>query len=142
MKEKIEKTLLIAWMKFYPDFRIQPLIVIINMAMSGSPLFFFLIAGSTTGFKTGIAGAMVAIVSYIGITSATQDVAQDRYTKLREMMVAMPIHPASYAFGVALAPLLMSMPGLLLFMAVCCVAWVDELHYYSLDISGYFVVLD
>jgi hypothetical protein len=114
----IENALLIAWMKFYPDFSAKPYIVIIQAGISGSPLFFFLIAGSLTAFSNGVAGAMVAIVSFIGLASSIQDISQDRYIKIREMMIAMPVHPASYAFGIALAPLLMSMPGLFSFIAL------------------------
>lgn len=118
MKRAIENAFQIAWMKFYPDFSIQPFIVVIQAGISGSPLFFFLIAGSLTSFRNGIIGAMVAMVSYIGITSSVQDVTMDRFTKIREMMVAMPIHPFSYAFGIALASLLTSMLGLLSFIAI------------------------
>ena len=118
MRRAIENAFLIAWMKFYPDFRVQPLIVLIQAGVSGSPLFFFLIAGSLTGLRNGIVGAMVAMVSFIGITSCVQDVVQDRYTKMREIIVAMPVHPASYAFGIALASLLVSIPGLLLFIGI------------------------
>jgi ABC-type multidrug transport system permease subunit len=38
--------------------------------------------------------------------------------KIREMIVAMPVHPASYAIGVALAPLLLSLPGMAFFILV------------------------
>jgi len=125
MRRAIENAFLIAWMKFYPDFRVQPLIVLIQTGVSGSPLFFFLIAGSLTSLRNGIVGAMVAMVSFIGITSCVQDVVQDRYTKMREIIVAMPIHPASYAFGIALASLLVSIPGLLLFIGIG--AWLGLL---------------
>jgi len=118
MRRAIRNAFLIAWMKFYPDFRVQPLIVLVQAGVSGSPLFFFLIAGASNGVRNGIIGAMVAMVSFIGITSSVQDVVQDRYTRMREIMVAMPVHPASYAFGIALASLLVSIPGLLLFITI------------------------
>jgi ABC-type multidrug transport system permease subunit len=47
-----------------------------------------------------------------------QDISWDRYVKIREMIVAMPVHPASYALGIALAPLLISIPSLILFGAL------------------------
>ena len=111
MKRAIENAFIIAWMKFYPDFHAQPYIVIVQALISGSPLFFFFVAGASTALTNGIVGAMVAIVCYIGVASSIQEVSQDRYVKFREIIVAMPVHSASYAFGVALAPLLMSLPG-------------------------------
>jgi ABC-type multidrug transport system permease subunit len=50
--------------------------------------------------------------------SGIQDISWDRYVKIREMIVAMPVHPASYALGIALAPLLISIPSLVLFGAI------------------------
>jgi len=114
----VENALLIAWMKFYPDFRRQPYVIITQAGISAGPLFFILLSGSTAALHNGIVGAMISIVSFLGLTSAIHDVAQDRYVKLREMMVAMPVHPVSYALGVALAPLLASVPGLFCFMAL------------------------
>jgi len=114
----VENALLIAWMKFYPDFRRQPYVMITQAGISAGPLFFILFSGSTSAFHNGIVGAMISVVSFLGLTSAIQDVAQDRYTKLREIAAAMPVHPMSYALGVALAPLLASLPGLVCFMAL------------------------
>jgi len=135
MMKAVENALLIAWMKFYPDFRRQPYVMITQAGISAGPLFFILLTGSTAAFHTGIVGAMVSVVSYLGLTSAIQDVAQDRYTKLREMAAAMPIHPASYALGVALAPLLASIPGLFCFMTLAI--WMGLV---SLTSIGYIVV--
>lgn len=67
---------------------------------------------------TGITGAMVSTVGFIGLNSAIQDMTWDRYIKIREIVVAMPVHPISYAMGIALAPLIISIPGLILFMAI------------------------
>jgi len=112
----IENALLIAWMKFYPDFRERPYVMLTQAGISAGPLFFIFIAGSATALHNGVVGAMISIVSYMGLTSAIQDVVQDRYVKLREMMTAMPIQPASYALGVALAPLMAAIPGILCFL--------------------------
>jgi ABC-2 type transport system permease protein len=68
--------------------------------------------------STGLVGAMVATISFIGLSAAIQDIAFDRYWKIREMIVAMPVKPMAYAIGVALAPLLISAPGLVFFMCV------------------------
>jgi ABC-type multidrug transport system permease subunit len=57
-------------------------------------------------------------VAFIGVLAGIQDISWDRYVKIREMIVAMPVHPASYALGIALAPLLLSVPSLIFFGAL------------------------
>jgi len=114
----IKDTLLIAWMKSYPDLKRNPLLLIVIALISAIPLFFMAIFASEGMLIHGLIGAMVSTISFIGVASGIQDVSWDRYVKIREMIVAMPVHPASYAVGVALAPLLLSVPSLLFFGAV------------------------
>jgi len=114
----IKDTLLIAWMKSYPDLKRNPLLLIIIALISAIPLFFMAIFASEGMLIHGLIGAMVSTISFIGVASGIQDVSWDRYVKIREMIVAMPVHPASYAVGVALAPLMLSIPSLLFFGAI------------------------
>jgi ABC-type multidrug transport system permease subunit len=122
----LKDALTIAWMKFYPDIRRNPLILIIVGMINALPLFFIMLFSRGELFIHGLIGAMVSTVSYLGIMSSIQDVAWDRYVKIREMFVAMPIHPISYAIGAALAPLLVSIPSLILFM--CLALWVCNIE--------------
>jgi ABC-type multidrug transport system permease subunit len=112
-------TLIIAWIKSYPDFRRNPLMLLLLAMISAIPLFFMLMFSS--GGNTivhGLIGAMVSSVAFAGVMSGIQDISWDRYVKIREMIVAMPVHPASYALGIALAPLLVSIPSLIFFGAI------------------------
>ena len=84
--------------------------------ISSFPLFFILVFGGQ--ISNGLVGAMIATISFIGLAAAIQDISFDRYVKIREMIVAMPVHPVSYAIGVALAPLFVSAPGLVFFMGI------------------------
>jgi len=84
--------------------------------ISAVPLFFMLIFSSGENMMVhGLIGAMVSSVAFVGVMSGIQDISWDRYVKIREMIVAMPVHPASYALGIAVAPLLISIPSLALF---------------------------
>jgi len=112
----VKDALIIASLKSVPDLKRQPLMLMVIGLVSAIPLFFILVFGGNISY--GLVGAMVSTVSFIGISAAIQDIAGDRYLKIREMMVAMPVHPASYAVGVALAPLLLSTPGLIFFLAI------------------------
>lgn len=114
----IRDTLIIAWMKFYPDIKRNPLMLFIIAIFSGMPLFFIQIFGGGAMISHGLVGAIVSMVGFIGLISAIQDIAWDRYIKIREMIVAMPVHPISYIAGSALASLLFSIPGAILFVGI------------------------
>jgi len=122
MKVKVTKilkdTLLIAWIKSYPDFRRNPLTLLLFAMVGAIPLFFMLVFSGGGLLIHGLVGAMVSSVTFIGVMAGIQDIAWDRYVKLREMIVSMPVHPASYALGIALAPLLLSVPSLIFFGAL------------------------
>lgn len=112
----VKDTLIIAWIKSYPDFRRNPLMLLLLAMISAIPLFFMLMFSSGGNVIVhGLIGAMVSSVSFAGVMAGIQDISWDRYVKIREMIVAMPVHPASYALGIALAPLLISIPSLILF---------------------------
>jgi len=115
----VKDTFIIAWIKSYPDFRRNPLMLILLAMISAIPLFFMLMFSSGGNvILHGLIGAMVASVSFAGVMSGIQDISWDRYVKIREMIVAMPVHPASYALGIALAPLMLSIPSLIFFGAI------------------------
>jgi len=124
----LKDILIIAELKSLPDLKRQPLILIVIGMLSALPLFFIVVFGGQLSY--GLVGALVATVGFIGLMAAIQDVAWDRYVKIREIMVAMPVHPFSYAIGVALAPLMISAPGLLFFTALA--VWLGVLTFSSL----------
>lgn len=126
----LKDALTIAWMKSYPDIKRNPLLLIIIGMINAMPLFFMMLFSRGELLVHGLIGAMVSTVSFLGLMSAIQDVAWDRYAKIREMFVAMPIHPISYAIGAALAPLLVSLPALFFF--TCLVTRLGNLGVVSL----------
>jgi len=111
----IKDTLIIAWIKSYPDFRRNPLMLLLIALIGSIPLFFMFIFSGGSMLIHGLIGAMVSSVAFIGVMAGIQDISWDRYVKIREMIVAMPVRPVSYALGIALAPLMLSVPSLLFF---------------------------
>lgn len=107
---------IIAALKSIPDLKRNPSMIVLIGLISSFPLFFILVFGGQ--MSNGLVGAMIATISFIGLAAAIQDISFDRYVKIREMIVAMPVHPVSYAIGVALAPLFVSAPGLIFFMGI------------------------
>jgi ABC-type multidrug transport system permease subunit len=118
MKKFIKDTLIIAWMKSFPDLKRNPLTILLLAMISAIPLFFMIIFSGGNMLIHGLIGAMVSTIGFIGVASAIGEISWDKYAKLREMIVAMPVHPLSYALGVALAPLLLSIPSLVFFGAI------------------------
>lgn len=114
----VRDTLIIAWMKFYPDIRRNPLMLIVLGIVGALPLFFMRIFGGEEIFGHGLIGAIISMVGFIGLIAAIQEIAWDRHVKIREMIVAMPVHPLSYIVGSALAALLYSIPTTALFVAI------------------------
>jgi uncharacterized membrane protein (DUF4010 family) len=131
----MKDTLIIAWIKSYPDFRRNPLMLLLVAMISSIPLFFMMMFSSGGNMIIhGLVGAMVSSVAFVGVMAGIQDISWDRYVKIREMIVAMPVHPASYALGIALAPLLISVPSLIFFGAL--VAYLGFLTLETLAWSG------
>jgi ABC-type multidrug transport system permease subunit len=124
----LKDILVITALKSVPDLKRQPLIIFVIGLISSLPLYFLVIFGGQITF--GLIGAMVSTVSFIGMNAAIQEMSWDRYVKIREMIVAMPVHPLSYALGIALAPLILSIPSLIFFGTLAL--WLGALTLHSL----------
>jgi ABC-2 type transport system permease protein len=120
--------LIIAALKSLPDLKRNPSMMILIGLISAFPLFFIIVFGGQV--SNGLVGAMIATISFIGLAAAIQDISFDRYVKIREMIVAMPVHPVAYAMGVALAPLFISAPGLVFF--ICIAVAIGALPLFSI----------
>lgn len=117
-KKIVRDALLVAWMKSIPDLKRQPLILVLLTALSAIPLFFIVLFGGSGMLNAGLVGVIVSSVGFIGIGASIQDLTWDRYVKLREMVVAMPVSAISYSVGIALGFLIFSLPGFILFMCM------------------------
>jgi len=124
----VRDMLIITALKSLPDLKRQPLMIFFVGMLSSLPLYFILVFGGQISY--GLIGAMVSTASFIGMMAAIQDIAWDRYVKIREMLVAMPVHPLSYALGLALAPLVISSPSLIFFSVIAI--WLGVLTPYSI----------
>jgi len=112
----VKDAFIIAALKSLPDLKRNPSMMILIGLISAFPLFFIIVFGGQV--SNGLVGAMIATISFIGLAAAIQDISFDRYVKIREMIVAMPVHPVAYAMGVAMAPFFISAPGLVLFICI------------------------
>lgn len=115
LKKVIKDTLIIAKIKSIPDIKRQPAVLIMLIGLAAIPLFFIGLFSSgpdaESAFNSGLIGVIVTSIGFLGIGASIQDITWDRYVKLREMVVAMPVHPISYAMGLTLGALIFALPG-------------------------------
>ncbi len=114
----VKDMFIIAFMKSIPDIKRQPLMLLILVGLSAIPLFFIGMFGGDDPavFRGGLVGSIVSSIGFIAITASIQDLTFDRYVKLREMVVAMPVHSLSYAMGLTLGFLIFALPGFIAFL--------------------------
>ena len=118
IKKMVNDTLVLAWLKSIPDLKRQPMLVVLLVGFAAIPLLFITMFGGEEMLDIGLVGVIVSSVGFIGISASIQDLTWDRYVKLKEMVVAMPVHPVSYAMGLTLASLAFTIPGIIAFTAL------------------------
>ncbi|MCK5310366.1 MAG: ABC transporter permease [Thermoplasmata archaeon] len=117
-KKIIKDIFTIAWLKSIPDLKRQPLMLVLLIGLAAIPLFFIVLFGGEEMINTGLIGVIVSSIGFLGISASIQDITWDRYVKLKEMMVAMPVHPLSYAMGLTLGALIFALPGFAAFVGL------------------------
>jgi ABC-2 type transport system permease protein len=118
MRKILRDAFIIAWMKSIPDLKRQPLIIVLLTGLSAIPLFFIVLFGGSDMLNAGLVGVIVSSIGFIGVSASIQDLTWDRYVKMREMVVAMPVSAISYSIGITLGFLLFALPGFALFMGI------------------------
>lgn len=113
--------MIIGIMRSIPEIKRQPLLILMFAGISAIPLIFIGIFGGEEMLNFGLIGAMVSSVGFLAISTSIQEISWDRYVKLREMIVAMPVHPMSYAMGLTIGALILSLPGFIIFLIVAAV---------------------
>ena len=94
----------------------QPADIALVSVITAIPVVFVAVFSSLAA--AALAGAIVATPALLGLTSSAQGLAWDRFIKLREMLVAAPIHPVSYAVGTAIPSLLAALPAMGVYAAL------------------------
>ena len=118
MRKTVRDIFILTWFKSYPDFRRNPFVILLLGTLGGIPLFFMSVMGGEKTFVHGLVGSIVSSVAFGGVLGPIQGLSSDRYVKMREMIVAMPVHPLSYALGTAAEFLLLSFPSVILFFGI------------------------
>jgi ABC-type multidrug transport system permease subunit len=114
----VRNSIIIGLMRSVPEIKRQPLLLLMLAGISAIPLIFIGIFGGEGMLDFGLIGAMVSSVGFLAVSTSIQEISWDRYVKLREMVVAMPVHPISYAMGLTISALILSLPGFVIYLIV------------------------
>lgn len=96
---------------FKPAVR-QPLVSLLVVLLPVAFILVFHIIGGARLSQHALYGTLVVFASNTGVVSLPQLALAHRTRRFRDMMVASPIGPASYATGLGLSRLVWSAPGL------------------------------
>jgi len=114
--KKVHDLLIIAWINFLPNARTPP-VFISPFIIALIPLIFFFVFGEGVT-EDAFVGVLVTMVSFVGIAIATDVVEKKIVFKFQEMLVASPVSPFSYAFGISLSALIFNFPGIFIFLSL------------------------
>lgn len=115
----IRQALLIGWHQAVPEIVREPLSTLFIVVTFGLlPPVVLRLLGTSQTWTSGLVGALVGIVAYLGLTTSIHLPAWHRQIKFQEMVFATPTSPLSYAIGVALVPLVLALPGIALLWGI------------------------
>jgi len=85
-------------------------------------LFIFVFAGAGGAAIQSLVGAIVLAFSFTGLNAASSVYFNKHWFRFQDMFVASPVSPATYALGLSLGTLVVSIPAVLLSFGVLLVA--------------------
>ncbi len=128
MKRQLQAALAFVAINGIVPIRRTPLLLFNTLAAPLSFLFFISVTSQGTRIAYGVAGGLVLTTLSIG-TSLQADIMHFRLDlKFQDMVVASPVRPYTYLFGMALSELVYASPGILVFLVVGLVGgWMGPL---------------
>ncbi|MDG6988199.1 MAG: ABC transporter permease [Nitrososphaerota archaeon] len=101
------------YLGFTPMIR-NPLFVAFVFSQPFTLLFILLVASNGTALPYGLAGALTMVVTELGLFVGTDLASYKIQNRLQDMVVASPVSPLVYMFGVALSELIFGAPALVI----------------------------
>ncbi len=97
----------------------DPMLLILLSAISFLPVLFILVfTGTGPAFTQSVVGAIVLSLAFAGIGSAQSVYFNKHWFRFQDIFVASRVSPVSYAFGLSVSTLLVSLPSVVLAMAI------------------------
>ncbi len=97
----------------------DPMLMILLSLISFLPvLFIFVFGAGESAFLQSVVGAIVLSLAFAGIGSAQSVYFNKHWFRFQDIYVASPVSPLSYAFGLSVSTLLVSLPALVIAMVI------------------------
>lgn len=97
----------------------DPMLMILLSLISFLPvLFIFVFNAGENAFMQSVVGAIVLSLAFAGIGSAQSVYFNKHWFRFQDIYVASKVSPVSYAFGLSLSTLLVSLPALVIAMTI------------------------
>ncbi len=97
----------------------DPMLMVLLSLISFLPvLFIFVFGAGESAFLQSVVGAIVLSLAFAGIGSAQSVYFNKHWFRFQDIYVASPVSPISYAFGLSVSTLLVSLPALVIAMII------------------------
>ncbi len=97
----------------------DPMLMVLLSLISFLPvLFIFVFGAGESAFLQSVVGAIVLSLAFAGIGSAQSVYFNKHWFRFQDIYVASPVSPVSYAFGLSVSTLLVSLPALVIAMTI------------------------
>lgn len=97
----------------------DPMLMVLLSLISFLPVLFIFVFGAGEGaFLQSVVGAIVLSLAFAGIGSAQSVYFNKHWFRFQDIYVASKVSPVSYAFGLSLSTLLVSLPALVIAMTI------------------------
>ena len=105
------------YLGFTPMLR-NPLFIAFVFSTPFTLLFILFVASEGTALPYGLAGALTMVTTELGLFVGTDLASYKLQNRFQDMVVASPVSPLTYMFGVALSELIFGAPALVILLAL------------------------
>ncbi len=115
---RVREAVYIGLLDSLPLLRDPMLMVLLSLISFLPVLFIFVFGAGANAFLQSVVGAIVLSLAFAGIGSAQSVYFNKHWFRFQDIYVASPVSPVSYAFGLSVSTLLVSLPALVIAMTI------------------------
>lgn len=122
MKTRLREAFYIGLFDSLPLLRDPMILVLLSMISLLPVLFAFVFIGGGPTTLGALVGAIVLSLAFTGLFSAQSVYFNKHWFRFQDILVASPVSPASYAFGLSLSTFIVSIPSLVIALVLILTA--------------------
>jgi len=116
--KRLREALYIGLFDSLPLLRDPMLLIVLSMFSFLPVMFIYLFAASAETFRGSLVGAIVLSLAFVGLFSAQSVYFNKHWFRFQDIFVASPVSPTSYAIGLSVSTLIVSLPAVILAMVL------------------------